>query len=393
MSEQSYLQARQRALKAAIAAWQTDLDATTLRLLELTPTPEPPAGPLVTPVDAEKIIDSFGANTHMHYGGVYIDPAKVRDLLQGVGLRHVRDYPVPGSEGAFTLLAQAGIKLSAIMGVPNPPGRDWMPHSLDTLLAVCRRLDALAGISTLEGANEWDINGDPNWILNIRTHMTALKTGAGTMPVIGPSLTWPVPNAPLLGDVGVPWNIHPYPGGVAPELSQSHPLAAEMAACRAVANRAIYATETGYHNQVPSDTGHPGANETQAGVYAPRIVLGNYMAGVVRSFFYELIDEGTSGAEARFGLFRHDFTPKPAALTLRAMVDALHRPGTIPNVTPVPFTITKPADVQHLLIGRRDGTNVVAIWRATDAAAAAVTATVNGKTLQVGPTVQYQVWP
>jgi hypothetical protein len=157
---------------------------------------------------------------------------------------------------------------------------------------------------------------------------------------------------------------HPYPGGREPLAS----LASTASALR-VTNGPLpaVATETGYHNGLLYDGGHPAVSERAMGHYIPRLFLEYFGAGVPRTFAYELIDQGASPSdiEHNYGLLRNDGSEKPAFTALRNLIALLADPG--PAFTPERLTYTIEGDttgVRRALLQKRDGRFYLALWQA-----------------------------
>jgi hypothetical protein len=133
--------------------------------------------------------------------------------------------------------------------------------------------------------------------------------------------------------------------------------------------KGMYFTETGYHNASASTTGQPPVSEEAAAVYLPRALAAAFGAGVRRTFVYELVDEKPDPAlldpEQHFGLLRNDLSRKPAFDAIKTMVKAVRSsPGeSSPGLT-WHLDAGGDADVQHLTLARRDGSRVIALWRA-----------------------------
>jgi hypothetical protein len=192
--------------------------------------------------------------------------------------------------------------------------------------------------------------------------------------VIGPSLTSPEAYAAVgdLDDVEDYCNMHDYFGGRNPETpgwgegrfgSHYGSIPYNLAAARREKSRhPVIATETGYITDLAASP--QGVPDIVAGEYAPRIVLEHFAAGVPRTFFYELVDEG-SGAEGHFGLVKDDLAPKPAFRALAGLSAELADPGT--PVTPRHVDVdvnTTASDLHWLAFTKRDRSVTIALWRA-----------------------------
>jgi hypothetical protein len=205
-------------------------------------------------------------------------------------------------------------------------------------------------IEFFEGPNELDISGDPNWPATDRAFQQSLWTAdkgmaAGTgVPVLAPSLAhWE--NAPTLGDLTAYCdlgNLHAYPGGNQP----STVIPMEIAKIAPVSgNKPIVVTETGYSN----------VSELAAAKYMPRVVLVNFMNGIVRSYLYELLDQGDG-----FGLIRKDGTLKPAFSTIKNLLGLLGTDRV--RLANLDYTVYNNA-VSRLLVQESDYSWLLFLWQ------------------------------
>ncbi len=334
-----------------------------------------PAVPAVKARRAQSFADSVGVNTHVHYTDTaYRDMDRVVAALDDAGITTVRDgLAVTNRENHRRLrrLAEHGVRLNLIMG--DPRGR-WDTGPLDALFGVLRR-ELPTGVIAVEGANEYDASGDPDWAAQVRRHQQRLHAlvqgdrATRAIEVLGPSFIRH-DSLRAVGDLSA-WtdraSMHPYPGG----RPSGANLVKELAVARVVAGDApVIATETGYHNALAGRTGHPGVSEAAAGAYVPRLALEHFRQGVPRSYLYELVDQRPEPAgrdpEQHFGLLRHDFSPKPAFTALKTLLGAVRDPG--PAFAPGALRVAVDGggpEVRRLLLQRRDGTFVLALWRET----------------------------
>ena len=351
-----------------------------------TTTPDPPPPPPPPPPDpfpilaaeaargAGSFLDSVGVNTHLLHGDsvYYTDFATIRRRLDELGVRWIRD----GSCGTclahldrLNALADDGIRTQLIMGSP----RNTTSLLDQQVLAIKQHL--LDAVGAVEGANEYDASGDPNWLSGTRTWQQAIWSRMradpvlASIPVIGPTIVNPG-NRTLLGDLSS-WqdlgNMHPNPGGNAPTLAH---LQLEFAlAARNSSTESVVASETGYHDamQLPWGQDQPPTSDRAAALYLPRLFLLYFQQGVVRTFVYELADiypdPGGADQERHFGLLRNDLSPKPAFTALRNL-DALIASGGAGTATgALRLAVDGGSDVRHLLLRSGDGSYSLAIWR------------------------------
>lgn len=350
--------------------------STPLLLLALL-TPTTPASSVVlddTPEvrarPADSLVDAFGVQTHLAYPDTpYQDVARTKQVLVDLGVRHVRDQLYsnkPALYAAMQEIASEGIRFNVIMG--NPISWDNPTNLVRTL-----RDNVPTGVvESLEGANEWNLKGRENWIVELRAHQQALHDAAEAdpvtrdLPVLAPSLGMrtgydELGDLSALADVG---NVHIYPGGQRPSTFLQPVLDAQTLV---TPGKPTMVTEGGYHDAMNTESGHRPTPEDVVGVYAPRMLLEHYAAGTERFYMYQLFDERydpeDTDSEASFGLVRYDFTPKPAYTALRNLLALAADPG--PEFTPgtLEYAVDGPADLRHVLLQKRDGTFLLVMWR------------------------------
>ncbi|MBC8127412.1 MAG: hypothetical protein H8M99_09770, partial [Gloeobacteraceae cyanobacterium ES-bin-144] len=240
----------------------------------------------------------------------------------------------------------------------------------DRVIPVAEKVRA--AIRTFEGANEVDLN---HWSIE-RTRdyqrdlwKTVKESSFAETPVLSVSVTR-LNYAGKLGDIGA-WcdfsNIHPYPGGSEPEtgpglgtdlgtgIKVAHALAAE---------RPIIITETGYHSASENGNGHVAVSEHAAGIYLPRVFLHNFRSGIVRSYWYELLNSRLSETdkEANFGLYRNDgITIKPAGLAMKNLIALLSDPGPPFRTGVLDYSLSD-SMAQSVLFQKRNGEFWLALW-------------------------------
>jgi hypothetical protein len=162
------------------------------------------------------------------------------------------------------------------------------PKGVKTLLAAVRD-DVPDAVEAIEGPNEYDMRGEPDWPAKLRDYQRRLYMLAkadprtARLPVLAPSLTsWQARAA--VGDVGA-WadagNLHPYPAGAQPETSG---LEREIEQARWLKpSGPLQVTETGYHGALAQAGGQPPVANAVAAAYLPRLLLDNFARGIQRS--------------------------------------------------------------------------------------------------------------
>ncbi len=337
------------------------------------------AGP-VKARSTESMIESVGVNLHLGYDNrVYNEFDKVKAVLQDMGIRHYRDGLENPDFKQFVKdrhneLGRAGIRgtfLASLAPERNLVAADLVADSLEAF----------------EGQNE---------ILNIYVKWDDAKRDAArqhqidlfkavkasgkwrNFPVIGPSAVG-AEGYKALGDLGTHMdfgNAHAYPLGPAPAVPESNYFK-ELEAARLVApGKRFFVTETGYQTGKNTE-GNQRVSLAASGKYAPRLFLENFNRGIVRTFWYEFINQGTEDdQESNFGLLFKDFALKPSGLAIKNLIALLKearynektRRWQSPNPAFVPgvldFTLSgDTAKVHSTLLQKSDGRFFLCLWQ------------------------------
>ena len=323
---------------------------------------------------AGDFVDSIGVNVHLGYTDTpYGRRGAIARKLEQLGVGHVRDglsLGRPELYAAWRSLAKRGIKTQLIAGDPQ---HRWGTGPVEDQLGVVKQ-ELLGAVSALEGPNEYDNQGDPNWPTVLRHYQRCLydevkaDSALRRLPVVGPSFVHSDSRGrlgPMAGDLDY-GNMHPYPGGRAPDLDEH--MGSELRLARLVSgDEPLIASESGYNNALRSSSTHRPVPEDVAATYMPRLYLDYFRRGIARTFAYELVDERPDPAkrqiEASFGLLRSDLSEKPAFRALEQLIALFEDPG--PNFAPgrLDYAIRGEGDVRHLLLQKRDGSFYIALWR------------------------------
>ena len=284
------------------------------------------AGP-VTAKSADSLVESIGVNLHLGYDDrVYNEFAKVKATLLDIGIRHYRD------------------------GLENPAFKQHIKDRHNELGRVGIRGTFLASATPAQDLASADLVVDSleafegqNEILNIYVRWDDTKRDAArqhqidlfkavkasprwhSFPVIGPSAVGKEAYQ-ALGDLSAYMdfgNAHAYPLGPAPAVAESNYFR-ELEAARLVApGKRLFVTETGYQTGNNKE-GNQRVSLAASGKYAPRLFLENFNRGILRSYWYEFINQGNDeGQESNFGLVFKDFSLKPSGLALKNLITIL----------------------------------------------------------------------
>jgi len=329
--------------------------------------------PTVTAVSAKTFVNSIGVNTHVNYPAYANAFPTFASLLTASGIRHIRDGFVSNPASAFVYfgylqqLQSNGIRATMETSINMPTS---------TILANTQAVPNFT--EAIEGPNEYDISGDPNWATNLASYQQTLyagvksTSGLSSLPVIGPALTSAasyatVGNLSAYMDEG---NMHDYFAGYNPGTtgyggggfgSVYGTIAYNQGeAAQTSGTKPIVATETGYCTVANTRNAVTPAIESK---YIPRMFLEQWLANVTRTIEYEFIDEGGGGCNATYGLVTSSLTPKPGYYALQSFIQTINDTGSSTTTTPLPMSLTSSATtLHHLLLQKSNGTYVLALW-------------------------------
>lgn len=343
----------------------------------------PAAAAPAVPADAFR--DGVGVNTHvMHPDSPYWDLPQLTAALRYLGVHRIRDgvrwyrtratqWFVIEQERRFRALAEDGVRMQLLLPGPND-GYGTVREALDVMAAT-------GGTTSVEVANEWDLNGDPlSWSAQLRPHVEDARAEINAhprlrgTPLVGPSFGRPG-SPERFGDVSAAidyGNAHPYADGTRPEAPErpwQWSLDRSIAAMRLVSrDRPFMFTESGYHDAIDAGYGQAPVDRPTAAVYTVRTLLEHVRAGASRTYLYELADSFADDdlvhPEGHFGLFDVQWRPKPAATAVRNLLAVLRDPTPAPRGAALAYTVAGPQDdLRQLLFSRPGGGFTLALWR------------------------------
>jgi hypothetical protein len=330
--------------------------------------------PSLQAVGAKAFIDSIGVNTHFNYPAYHTSFAKVESLLAASGIRHIRDGFVTNPSSAYIYygylqqVAASGIH-GTMLTTMNMP--------IATILANVQAVPNFT--EAIEPPNEYDLSGDLNWAANLAAYQQTLYTGVKStsglslFPVLGPALTMPASYA-AAGNLSASMdqgNMHDYFAGYNPGTtgyggggfgSVYGTIAYNLGeAAQTDGTKPVVATETGYCTMANiRNTVTPAIQ----GKYLPRMFLEQWLAGVVRTIDYELIDEGNNSVcSGNYGLLSSSLAPKPGYYAVQSLIQTLADSGTQSSPAALPLALTPSATtIHHLLFQKANGTYILALW-------------------------------
>ena len=331
-------------------------------------------------IAADSFVESIGVNTHWAYPNVYTSNyTDLKTKLGESGIRYVRDGANAATyTRANDLYQSLGIRTNMLTGrrKPGPWPQPLDPTQIDAELNEIKT-QALNATVSLESPNEYDLShgADTDWVGKIKNYSYALYTKAkvdeilGHLPVLGPSLTsaesyeavgdsdqyidyvnlhlyqanrWPGNNG---------WGDHGY-GSITWALNW-------LAWYQSPSGKPVQSTEAGYSNEYQGQ----GVSEEAGGKYTARMFAEYFRRGFIRTYKYELVNEGQSGREGTLGLLRNDISAKPAFRAVKNLIAILSDKG--PNFVPgsLNYVLDDSVDnIRQILFQKRDGDFYVMIW-------------------------------
>lgn len=345
----------------------------------LTATSEPAGWLSLQTAPARRASDSVGINLDTwRRTGAYTPERwpRLRAAIRQLGVRAARVdvHLVSGDWGTQrqVQLGQDGVRLGVQLG--DAFGR-YSAAPFDRVYDVFRT-HLLPYAEAVEGTNEPDLSGDPQWAIPALDHQRALVAALAATPgterlaVYGPSSARPN-NQQWFGDLtGLAdyANAHAYSGGRIGSFGLD--LFNPPAQAR-LAGGPLVVTEAGWQTEPTGAFSQPGVPESVAARYLPKLVLEGARRGIPRTYLFDLVDRfedpKLERIEAHFGLMRVDGTPKPAFAAISRLMAELRDPsGNVRSATE-PLLVRPraplPSDVRLVALRRSDGSAVLAIWR------------------------------
>lgn len=342
------------------------------------------AGRFSMPIlDAENFTESLGVNVHISWPNYYpySETSKVIGALDYLGIDTIRDYINSSSINIYNQLAANGIQfdllLNPVVGIDNYIG--WARNLAQT---------HPGSVVALEGPNEVD-----NWPVTYggftgyaaaRETQKALFTKANADPTLKDV---PVYNLTLAGIDSAEYaaignlaaytdfaNVHTY--YQAGQQSWGYSFSDTKYTLQGYINsgqwsapgRPTVITETGSTTSPGSAIGV--SEEVQA-----KQILNSLMAAakhnVAATYIYELVESQNAGAndiESHYGLYRHDWTPKPAAHALHNLTEILTTSSGVGSSIAAPaYTLSgMPAQGSSLIFQEDDGAFDIVVWTEPD---------------------------
>jgi hypothetical protein len=323
----------------------------------------------------------LGVVTHLDYRGTpYENLEQVRGALRYIGLDTLRDMTPLANKRPYESLAGDGFRFNFVIRRETV---DELPKVVATLEDFARRHPR--SIVAIEGLNEIKIwparyRGDTSFAgataVQCELYRLARRPASPLreVPVIALTLGGAsqrdhdkLGDLSDCADVG---NAHIYFGTRPPRSSWRF---ARDLAKQATARKAPLAvTETGYSTAI--DTGKGVPEDVQA-KYLLVLAARTLREDVPFTFFYQLVDDRERPDWSYYlGLYRHDWTPKPAAHAFHHLTRLLRgeRAGEGDGdgnrgARTTKFTLGGDAEgVESLVLRRDDGSIAILLWREVD---------------------------
>jgi Concanavalin A-like lectin/glucanases superfamily len=325
---------------------------------------------------ADAFVDSIGVNAPFNYQGTQYDTqySSVKSLLISSGIRHIRSGMARNWTTYFDRLNELG--RSGIHSQLVTNGNETASQLESFPALVPQSMEAY------EGPNEPDLGADPDWLADTRAFMqrlqAAVKGNAATarFPILGPSIVRPA-NATALGNLSADLdygNIHPYYGPYNPGNAGTGSISSfgrngstqyDMnVGAQISGTKPMIASETGFGTN-PSIAGN--VSERCDGKETPRTFLVHFKKGIVRTLAFQFVESGTvygrPGLFSNMGLLRQDLVPKPSYNAVKSLITLLSDKGSTFATSSLTYTIRGDvANLQHLLMQKRNGTYYLALW-------------------------------
>lgn len=287
----------------------------------------------------------------------YDNLALVQSTVTALGVRHIRENFNPSaiSNGGYAnmaSIASGGVTHFDMIADPRQLTVAQVPTHISDVGA--------STIENIEGPNEYDISGDPNWQTTVAAYQASLYSQiAKEWPVFSFSLVGvdtsafeTVGNQSANMDFG---SMHSYANNSPPLTNFTTTLALWPLVS---STKPIVVTETGYTTTLPG-----GISTTAQGKYIPRLLFDSFNLGIPRTYIYELFDEVNVG-DTGYGLVTSTGTPKQAFTTVANLVTLLSDQGVSFSPGNLSFGITNnTSPISTTLLQKRNGTFYLILWQ------------------------------
>ena len=335
---------------------------------------------------AADFVGRIGVNVHLAQKGTVYDTyfeSSILRAIEDLSVKQIRQgvyTPTPGVTDVLYArmrdLARLGCRFSAVCNDPSDRYVTTPPSALPRIYELCG-----GAIDIVEGGNEPALLADParnptlSWLHQRALHETVRRDLSGTgIAVASPSYVQGniALARPLAGFVERS-NLHPYPGMEHPETAGPGRLGGFREAMRPVCGPVeSIVTETGYHTALATESAHLPVSEAIRARYTPRLLLFAYLAGMRRTYLYELrssFGRAAADPESAFGLLTHEGEPTATYRAVGRLI-ALFADPRGPAGTPAReradprriATVGDHRDVHGACFRRGDGAVLLPLW-------------------------------
>jgi hypothetical protein len=356
----------------------------------------PPSGlrlaSYASPAHSQTVVQRFGMNIQPGNANEYANYDRVKSLLQDLGVRKVRTaVRANDPNGAMPYLASLNTSLGiTVHGTAGPfPHTDAQRSAMPQMrAAIATMITRYAGMwNSIGGYNEPNgtrFGSAPTWwrteTLTHQKWMWQLIHGTGAASalentlVCGPSLHDQVKtlqqdylDCSTLRPYMERINMHRYPAGMVPSNLID---ARTKWATAGVGVMPVIVTESAYNNGLNADSYAPLPADVIA-IYADRLLMEHVSRGN-DMYWFELLNNypaSSTNGEYFYGLVAvpsqdpSTWKPMPAFGTFQRLL-AMMKDGDTPySPAGLPLTVTGPSDMKSYLVGKRDGSYLLALWR------------------------------
>jgi hypothetical protein len=322
-------------------------------------------------VSAADLINSLGVVTHVAYNQTpYANIQKVQEALAYIGIVHVRDSSPGADTSKYDYLATHGTRFDFVIST----------NAVTTSLTdAVHRMELFAqknpgGISSIEGMNEvnnWPakykgkdgleagalVQQDLYKLVKASPILKSIPVYNLTLGTAGPSDYAKLGDLSSYADQG---NAHIYfPQGGAPSVVWDKAFLAARAPTLKLPTAVV--TETGYTTAKNSPHG---VDEATQAKYTLTLLAEVWSKKVPRTFIYQLVNDSTdeSNWTGGLGLYRYDWTPKPAATAVHNLTSRL-LPGGASAMTAAAAANAEVAKVEFALSATKNGVGSISIQK------------------------------
>ena len=315
-------------------------------------------------------VNGLGVNTHIVYtDSQYANNSQTLAALSYLGIKLIRDVapnPHNQGQGAYAIMARAGIKLDLFNGGDAPGGTQLPTTAVAAIAAIAQAYPG--SIHAVEGPNEVN-NGGVSYGGVIggpgaQAYQNALYMYTRSSPQVAAIPVYNFTDYPDTQGTADYANFHSYPD--VHQSCQNGGLYSNMKSqMQVMPGRGVVNTELG----APSAPQVGAPDQTTQARFLMSCALDNAANGVKESYFYQLfdayVDPAGTNSQRHFGLFDTSYAPKKAATALKNLVRVTSEAGsneTTFQPNSLNYKISAPSTVRTLLMQQASGWWILAVW-------------------------------